>query len=118
MGKGKITTHISLNQKAKMFLELACQMLSQQSSVQSLGFCRFSVLHRSASPSEAAHLPSHDVKSRTLTGVLIVVRKEGHSQLAWAHSSTCDITKAVYIMHGRLEAFPLGKRRKDAGRYP
>lgn len=53
-------------------------------------------LPAAASLSGAVYLPSLDVRSRTLTGLLIVDRKEGHSQVAWAHSSTCGINKAVY----------------------
>lgn len=67
--------------------------------------------------SGAVHLPSLDVKSRALKGLLIVVRKEGHSELAWTHSSTCVAYPRLYIICGRLETFPLGKRRKDAGKY-
>lgn len=63
--------------------------------------------------SGAVHLPSLDVKSRALKGLLIVVRKEGHSQLAWAHSSAFVAYPKLYIIiHGRLEAFPLGKEER------
>lgn len=68
--------------------------------------------------SGVVYLPSLGVKRRALTGLLIVVRKEGHSQLASTHSSTHVAYPRLYIIGGRLEAFPLGKRRKDAGRYP
>lgn len=127
MGKGKLITLVSLNKKAECIMR-AC-LSSARSAVSFLcnllAFVDFlfftdreTLISSYKSLSGVVYLPSLDVERRALTGLLIVVRKEGHSQLASTHSSTCVAYPRLHIIRGGLEAFPLGKRRKDADRYP